>query len=327
MATKKQKIKVSIFLLMCIALMTVSTLVITGIYQDAGMRYWLQFDESILGLYEGGLVEYLGVPVGNVREIYVANGRRAHVDILIDPDKVTLYEGVAGQLVLYSIAAGTMAVSLSGGDPGNPPLPEYSQIPTKPSTIEAISSQLTHILHDMSSIADQVNAQISQLDQSTVKDIVHQAQGILNKGDAFLDDTGVLVAEATEAVKDIRRHADTLAGELTARSKDLERLAGKIEELADVVTVRAQELDVGALQQQVKVLLEEVTRITLQMEQTMAGMQLVAADIVHQTGNVEYSLRGTMNDLRDALGSVQALTNQLKDDPAALVRGRGRVRE
>ena len=194
----------------CISFMVVATLIITGIYQGPGLHYWLEFDESILGLYEGGMVEYLGVPVGKVREIYVTDNQYARVNIVIDPTKVTLHEGVEGQLVIYSIASGTMAVSLSGGNPVLPKLEEYSKIPAKTSTIEAFSSQLTTILEDVSEISENISGQIANLDETAISDIVHQARDLIAKGDTFVEDTDTLVQEATGAVKDVRKHADEI---------------------------------------------------------------------------------------------------------------------
>lgn len=327
MATRKQKLKVSIFLLLCFGFMTAGTLVITGIYQEPGLYYWLEFEESILGLYEGGLVEYLGVPVGKVRNIYVTDGQHAHVDIIIDPSKVTLHEGVEGQLVIYSIAAGTMAVSLSGGNPDLPKLEADSRIPTKPSLIEAFSAQLTTILEEVSGLLETITGQFAELDENAVSDIVHQVRNLLNKGDDFVDDAQELVREATEVVKDVRKHADTLVEHLDARSNDLARLTEKVEKLVEVSTQRAEQLDVELLQKQFSELLEEVTEVARHADETVTRMEITATDIVHQAGNVEYSLRGTMMELQDAFDSIRILVNQLKDDPAALIRGPGRVRE
>ncbi len=327
MATRKQKIKVGMFLLVCFSFMAAATLVITGIYQDPGLRYWLEFNESILGLYEGGLVEYLGVPVGKVREIYVTGGQSAHVEIVIDPNKVTLHEDVEGQLVMYSIAAGTMAVSLSGGNPDKPQLEEYSQIPTRQSTIEAFSSQMTSILEDMSAISENIRGQIDSLDKNAVSDIVHQVRDLLKRGDTFVDDSNELVREAAETVKDVRKHADALVKNIEERGQELSRLSGKIEQLVEVTTTRAEELDIVQLQEQFGGLLDQVTAVAARMDETVANMETAATDIVHQAGNVEYTLRGTMMELRDAFDSIRVLVNQLKDDPSALVRGRGRVRE
>lgn len=327
MATRRQKIKVSIFLILCIGTMVIGSLVVTGVYQEPGLAYWLEFNESVLGLYEGGMVEYLGVPVGKVREIYVTENQLAHVEIVIDPTKVSLHQGVEGKLVIYSIAAGTMAISLSGGDPQSAEIMEHSQIPTKQSTIEAFSSQLTDILEelsatlkDVSAIGKEVRTQIESLDDTVVSDIVHQVRDLVGKGEEFLTHTDGLVNEATETVKDVRGHASSLVETVKARSQDLERLSKKIETLVETYTKRGEELNVGELQQQVNALMQQVAEALEQMD-------TVAANLVHQTGNVEYSLRTTMTDLRDALESVRSLANQLKEDPSALIRGRGKAQE
>ncbi|MFA7693274.1 MAG: MCE family protein [Candidatus Hydrogenedentes bacterium] len=327
MATPKQKFKVSIFLLFCIGIMVGGTLVVTGIYQTPGLRYWLEFEESILGLYEGGMVEYLGVPVGKVQEIHVTPNQLAHVEIMINPKKVTLHDGVQGKLVIYSIAAGTMAISLSGGNPENEPLPEFSLIPCKTSVIEAFSSQLTTILEDLSStlkdvsvIGEKVRIQVEGLEDTTVQDIMNGVRNIVNKGDAFVSNTDTLVEETTEAVRDFRGHANTLVETISERSQDLERLFKKLESLAETYTSRGEELKVDELQQNLNKLLE-------QMDSTVANMETIAGDMMHKAGNVEYTLRGTLTDLGDSLESVRILVNQLKDDPSALIRGRGRIQE
>ena len=327
MATRKQKFKVSIFLLACISFMVAATLVITGIYQDPGQHYWLEFDESILGLYEGGMVEYLGVPAGKVREIYVTDNQYARVNIVIDPNKVTLHEGVEGQLVMFSIAAGTMAVSLSGGNPERPKLEEYSQIPTKTSTIEAFSSQMTKILEDVAAISENVSGQIANLDETAISDIVHQTRDLLEKGDTFVEDTDALVQEATEAVKDVRGHADGLFDTIQEHSKDLKELTAKLGKLLDVSTERAEDLNVKLLQDQFNELLEQVTAVAEQMDTTIANMDVVATDVIHQADNVEFTLRKTMLEMRDAFNSIRMLTNNLKDDPSSLLRGPGKARE
>ncbi|NLN93897.1 MAG: MCE family protein [Candidatus Hydrogenedens sp.] len=327
MATRKQKIKVSLFLIVCLTIMVVSTAVISGMYKEPGIYYWMEFNESILGLYEGGMVEYLGVPVGKIRDIYVTGNQVAHVEIVINPQKVTLHEGVQGQLVIYSIASGTMAVSLSGGNKNGEALPEYTQIPTKPSTIEAFSTQLSDILGDVSDISSSIKGQLAQLDESAVKDIVDQTQTLMSKGEVFVDDTSKLIRETTETVQDIRAHADKLVANLELRSEEASSLIKKLEQLVEISTTRAEQLDIETLQEQFSELLTQVTNAATQMDSTVASMDIVAQDIVHQAGNVEYSLRGTLVEFRDSLESIRIMINQIKEDPSSLIRGRGRIKE
>lgn len=327
MATRKQKIKVSLFLIICITIMAVSVAVISGFYKEPGISYWMEFNESILGLYEGGMVEYLGVPVGKITDIYVTSDQVAHVEIIINPEKVTLQEGVQGQLVIYSIASGTMAISLSGGNKEGARLHEYAQIPTKTSTIEAFSTQLSEILSDVSEISGSIKGQLAHLDETAVKNIVDQVQTLLGKGETFVEDTTTLVKESTETVQDIRSHASTLVSSLETRSTEVASLIKKLEQLVEVSTVRAEQLDVQKLQEQFSELLAQVTNAATQLDTTVANMDLIAQDIVHQAGNVEYSLRGTLTEFRDSLESVRIMINQIKDDPSSLIRGRGKIKE
>ena len=245
MATRKQKVKVGAFLGVCIGLSVAATMVITGLYKEPGTPYWLEFDESILGLYEGGLVVYLGVPVGKVKEIFVTENRKAHVETIIDPHKVTLHNGVQGQLVLYSIAAGTMAVGLEGGKPAEGLLPPNSQIPTKMSTFGAISSQITDVMDHVSGIAEKINSELAKLGDTDVKDIVDRVRSLLEKGDGLADKGSEFLSETTETIKKVRGEVDTVMGALEGRSKDLEKLAADMQRLVKVAADKLEQFEIG----------------------------------------------------------------------------------
>lgn len=122
--------------------MAAVVVVLRGYYDDKGVTYAIEFEESISGLYEGGIVTYLGVPVGKVRDIFVTEANKPHVNIVIDPLKVQLFEGVEAQLVIYSFAAGTMAISLEGGHPISGNLP-----PREPHPREKVHPRLTQQRH------------------------------------------------------------------------------------------------------------------------------------------------------------------------------------
>ena len=326
MATRKQKVKVGAFLGVCIGLMAVATMVITGLYKEPGTPYWLEFDESILGLYEGGLVVYLGVPVGKVKEIFVTENRKAHVEALIDPHKVTLHNGVQGQLTLYSIAAGTMAIGLDGGNPAEGPLPPNSQIPTKMSTFGAISSQITEVMDKVSTIAEKVNTELGGLDDKDVKELVDRVKSILEKGEGLADKGSEFLTETTETIKQVHGNIDQIMGTLEGRSKDLERLAVDMQRLVTTATDKLQQFDVPRTQENLNEALKNVASLAEEMDNTVSKLGTVAADVSHQTDNVEYSLRATMVDLRRTFESLRVLMDQLQQDPSQLVRGKAKIK-
>ena len=195
MATRVQKVKVGVFLIVSAGLITVALAVISGFYRPAGITYWIEFDESVLGLYEGGTVEYLGVPVGKVRQIYVTPENRAHVVINIDPETVTLNKGVEAQLVIYSLAAGTMALSLTGGDPDKGPLPPGSEIPAKPSTITAVSGHVEVLMEDLTTIADAVRNGLEGLEEGQLSKMVNDVGRLIEDGRDMLRRGSELVDE------------------------------------------------------------------------------------------------------------------------------------
>jgi len=64
-----------------------------------------------------------------------------------------------------------------------------------------------------------------------------------------------------------------------------------------------------------------------QVDTTVANMDVIADDVIHQADNVEFTLRKTMLEMQNAFNSIRMLTNNLKDDPSSLLRGPGKVRE
>ena len=101
--------------MICVLLIAGGLMLVSGFQYEPKVHYWAEFDESVLGL------------VGWPRRVY-GRGRRqgeqrlcddenkAHCDLLIRENKVQLRQGVTAQLVLYSLATGTMCISLEGGD-------------------------------------------------------------------------------------------------------------------------------------------------------------------------------------------------------------------
>jgi len=326
-ATQKQKVKVGVFLIACLVLIVGGAMLIKGMYHDPGEEYTLEFDESVLGLYEGGLVEYLGVPVGKVRNIRVTESQKALVEILINPEKVTLRKGVEGQLVLYSIAAGTMAISLSGGESDGPVLPGRSRIPTKTSTIEAISSQITDIMAQVSDIADKVSKRLDAVPEEDVREIVGQVKTLLKKGEGVMDEGTKLATETTETVKALREDARRVVDALEARSADLQSLAKEMEALVKTANEKMGAVDVADTQTRIQDALDAVTSLAASVEASMKQLDTVTKDVLHETDNVEHSLRSTMKELTEAFESLRLLMDQLKADPSQLVRGKSVFRQ
>ena len=311
---------------MCFGLIATGIIIVAGLYENKGMHYWIEFEESVLGVTEGGVVEYLGVPVGRVDRISVTYENRAFVEIVVDPEKVMLRDGVEAQLVIYSLAAGTMAISLSGGESGLP-LPQGTQIPTKVSTIQAVSSQIEEVMASLNSIAGVINSSLAGMEEGAMTDMLDKVALLLEDGRGFLDKGGKLADEATLTVADLRGKTETLESHFIEISEKIQGLTDDLSALTKDARVKINEFDVSETQNELNRALTNVADISGQVSEAVANLSTATDSTLHEVDNIQHSLDRTLRDLGLALDSLSYLARQLQDDPSSLVRGKGKVRK
>ena len=337
MATKKQKLKVSVFLLLSVGVMVGALLIVSGLRGGHSTPYRVQFDESLLGLNAGGLVVYLGVPVGRVKNITVTADTSndvetlhsmeqsgpftAEVQIEVDNSKVTLYPGVKATLVLYSFAAGTMAISLEGGDPNQAPLEPNSIIPTEQSLLGSVSGEASEMIDKINAIAEALQKWFDSGELDQLTDEVHQ---VLEEGRDIL-------ATAQETMQRLETRSQTTLDEVDELARDVQDAAEGVRHAADAfrdasatVTAKIEPLDLASTEQALR---DQIDRVVAKLEESAASFQATAEALVYDADNVQHTLHETTRSLNATLDEVKDLTEKLQDDPASLIRGPGRARE
>jgi phospholipid/cholesterol/gamma-HCH transport system substrate-binding protein len=326
-ATRMQKLKVGAFLVMCVSLAMSAVMIVSGLYQRQGIPYSIEFNESVLGLYEGGIVQYLGVPVGKVATIYVTPNKRAHVEVLVNPEKVTLKDGVEGQLVLYSLATGTMCIQLSGGEQNAKTLPPGAMIPVKPSMITAVSSRVEAIVEDLSTIMSSLSSAVSGMEEGDIAAIVEKVNATLDEVKHLVQNGDDLVGETNKTVTSLRGRAETAVDDFKDLSKDVKKLTKNVDELVVSVRGKVDKFDAGQLQDQLHKTLENISGVTDKLNKAMSQFDNLSANTLHEVDNVQYTLRSSMEEISTTFEHLRVLVDQLKEDPSALVRGKGKKKE
>ena len=351
MATRVQKIKVGVFLAVCIALIVVGVAVLQGYSHGNLVHYEIEFEESVLGLYVGGYVMYLGVPVGKVKDISVTEDNLAHVDIEINADKVTLHEGVKGQLVLYSLATGALSISLSGGDPGNPVLAPGSKIPTELSLLESVSGVGTTLLENVNAVTDMLRSSLEGMESGELARIIEDAAEMSENLRASLEglEPGQLnriIDSAEETTERLRASLDGLeSGELariienTAAISDRLRvsledmepgeLARTIEStnaLLQTLNEKLEPVDVAQLVTNLNGVLTNTDMLLGNLKEMAQSMNNATETVLYDVDDMNYKLRETLTTVNQALEAVRELVMYLQEDPSALIRGPGRSR-
>ncbi len=322
MATKAQKVKVGVFILVAAGLTLAVILVSAGLYATEGVEYYILFEESVLGLNEGSLVEYLGVPVGRVSNITVTDDNRAHVTVRIDSDKVELHEGVNAQLVIYSLAAGSMAVSLEGGASDAPALSPGDQIPAKPSTLTAVSGQIEDVMDDFRSIMNSVQTGLKGMEEGDLAKVVEKVDTLLTDAGDFVKEGKNLVAQANDTVGAIREDAQKVIEEAASISEDVGTLAKEMNALVTTINTKVGQFDVAKTQDNLNRVLDNIGNLSEKLDRTVGQFDDISANVMHEADNIEYSLRTTLKEMAQTLDAARVLVQDLQRNPSAIVRGR-----
>lgn len=312
MATKAQKTKVGLFVVISAAIIIGGLLIIGGYRQGENLRYYIIFDKTVLGLYRGGLVQYLGVPVGTVDNIYVGDDGKAYVEILIDPSKVTLRRGVEATLEYYSFATGTMCVALYGGEPGNDELPPGSTIPTGPSIFESFSGQASDLMETLTKIAEKINTSMEGMEEGELTSIVDEIK-------PFIDETRQFIQDARDTLKTVETDLHSTIEEARPGIKKFTELAENAAELSKTandtlkdVRAKIEPLDLEKLQ-------SEMLSISTQLKETAKRLEETAGTVPYTVDNVQHALVETLGKLNEAAESFQELADVLKQN--SYIRG------
>lgn len=327
MATKKVKAKVGVFLVMCFSLIAAALSYISGTYSDRGVTYWLEFKDSVLGVYEGGIVQYLGVPVGKVTNISVTPSNQAHIEISINPAKVQLHQGVQAQLVLYSLAAGTMAIELSGGNPADGPLPPRSQIPARPSAFASISTKVEEMMDDVSVIVAKIEEGLSGMEPGAITNILGRVDKILADAEGLSGDLKLTLASARGTMDNVNGRIEPVTDEVMALSQNIRKTSDEAGAFLAVAREKTSQLDVKELGSKLDTVLAQIATLTTQLNGSVAKLDTSSATMLHEADNIEYSFRNTLSTTAETLLELEALIGQLKQDPSSIVRGKAKIKE
>jgi len=318
-ATRKQKAKVGLFLVICILLIAGGVLLISGYRHEPKVNYWSEFRESVLGLGTNSVVTYLGVPVGRVSNILVTDWYTAHVDMEIILAKVTLRPGVEAKLVLYSLATGTLAIGLDGGDPLLPMLPPDSEIPSTPSLVETVSSQIEKLLDGVNEAVDKINNILGDVDEGEVQGLVDSASDFMEKAKEFAD-------KANEFMQKLSDNADGGIADFRELIKSIDDLVGDTKDTVQALEKQIKALDLGTTNTALNSALDNIDKLAERLQQTAGALEQTGEGATHSIQNIQLNLRETMQVLNESLNSIKDLADYLLQDPSSLIRGKGRPR-
>lgn len=289
----------------------------------------MYFDGSLAGLSAGAPITFRGVRVGQVTEVFLSydmaqQNIRIPVFGVIEPSQVRpvgeaqgdvpreaaglkglIERGMRAQLAVSSLVTGQMVVNLDffpNPSPASGTENRYSdrvEIPTQPSTIEAVQETLQTVIQKISRLP---------LDQilEDVRTAINSMTAVINN-----PELAQVVPNLNATLINVKRLSGTVDEELTPVLNRLGKSSGTVEE-----TLAQARATLGDAQRA----LAALERAASRAEQTMGA----ANALVQPNSPVVFDMSNALREITAAARSMRNLSDTIARDPNSLLFGRTR---
>ncbi|MFI4969367.1 MAG: MlaD family protein [Lysobacterales bacterium] len=262
--------------------------------------YDIVFTEAVTGLSTGGLVQYNGIKVGEVRELHLATDDPRKVIARVRLDATApVRQDTRAKLALQGVT-GLAFIQLSGGAPSSPPLlptPEHP-VPVIPSEESALSK----LLASGSDIVLSANDALLRMNQILSDENVARISATLQHIDQL---TGTLAEERGDVGTALRQLADA--------SGQLKKTLGTLDAMANTTNALVRN-DVHAALKSTQKTLDSVDKLANSagalVEDNRAAIGSFSNQGLRQIGPTVLELRETLRSLKqlsDKLGASDSL--------------------
>jgi phospholipid/cholesterol/gamma-HCH transport system substrate-binding protein len=178
--------------------------------------YTIYFPGSVTGLTIGGTVNYMGVPVGSVKniELDANNLERVNITVAIR-DSLPIKEDVYASLELQGLT-GYKLVQLYGGNTESPllkvkPGQKYPIIPSRYSGVEELMTTLPRMINKLTNLVDRMNATFSEQNRNRFSDVLKNVTDLSQRLAETAEPLKELVGNTNNAMKKFDKELQNLS--------------------------------------------------------------------------------------------------------------------
>ena len=271
-------------------------------YYDVG------FNQAVSGLSSGSSVEYSGIKVGDVTQLWLEpdDPRKVRARIRVYGG-TPIKEDTRARLALANIT-GSMVIQLHGGTPQSPQL---QGDPDNPPLIVADPSPLNALLENGEDLLTNIN------------------NLLLGANQMFSEENTTRISQTLAHLEQTTRVLSEQRGDLGAALSQF----ASIGEQANATLAQLNELTRnanGLLDEHGKGLLQSAQQSMTALERTTTRLDELLAE---NQGALNNGMQGfnelapAINELRTTLGALRRVTQRLEDNPSGFLLGRDKIEE
>lgn len=317
MATRAQKVRLSVFLIASSAVLLILFIVLVGNRIMKRMDwYTIEYqDISVTGLEPGAAVKYHGVQVGRVRNLSLKDAATVLVEIEVkrgtpikkDSEALLTLVGITGLKFVEIIGGSVTAENLEVG----------GTIKAGASMFDTISGKAEVILGKLEQVLNNINHMLSPETTAAI-------QNVLVSVDSLTTGVNDFIAYNRTHLDHSVSNLDTLITRLSLASDHVNSTAETIDRLVRSDDVKTSVANVRAITGRVRTELD-----SMRLTETMSDIRTLAKnsnEMVVHTDLIVLRTRDdimrSMSNLEEALDNLREATDIIRDDPSVLLRGR-----
>jgi phospholipid/cholesterol/gamma-HCH transport system substrate-binding protein len=274
--------------------------------------YDIVFNEAVTGLTVGGAVQFNGIQVGEVRKLSLAPKDPSQVIVRIRVGGGTPVKSDTRAKLTFTGLTGVSVIQLTGGSQQSPMLraengDEVPRIVADESALQKLLASSEDIIGVVNDMLRQLSRLLNQENLDKVAetiDHVEKLTGSFSKHEGDIDSMIADLSEASKSLKVTLQQSQQVMARLDTLAKSGNDVLNN-EAKAAMATARAS--------------LESARRLTdnanAMIEQNRGAVSQFSNQGLAQVGPAVTELRAAIRNLRD-------LSDQLKEDPQSLLRGK-----
>lgn len=340
MATRAQKVRLGVFMLLAFLLMvgTVGTLAGLSLWNPKHI-YYVNYEESVSGLEVGSAVKMKGVRVGRVERVKVAkDAQTVRVELALDPGTPVKQDT---QAIVTSIGiTGLKFIELTGGTPDSPPVEPNG----KKSRIKAGASMMQTLTGKATDIAKKTEQALNNILWLTDKDNRAQVSHMLVNANRLLSAWADIAESNKERIGKILTNVDRTTKSLNKASRsvkkvidragpDINATLGAASRAAHSISRMAAKLkpedtlaEISSTARALKKRIEDpaITKAMQGLKSAGTMISTLSRDMRAVVRGRDRQLGRILVLLTDAAANLKSFARSIKERPSLLLRGETR---
>ncbi len=317
MATRAQKIRLSIFLILSGTVLFVFFFILVGgqFFKRTDAYHIIYHDISITGLESGSSVKLNGVSIGRVTSLFAKSAAEVQVDIEVDHGTPIASDTQA--VLNYIGVTGLKYVELSGGTAEAPLLPPGGTINAGQSLLDLVSGQANVIIGKLEIALNNLNAITGPQTNQNVQNMLASFAGIAAQLDTLFMFNRINLTSAIT-------HADTVMMQLSAAAAKLDNAVTTANNILKSGDIQTTVTNLRTITDTVQARLDSMKLVELSDELrnvlVNTNSMVTHYDILAVRGRDDI-LRALRN-MEEALDNFREITNIIRENPSVLIRGK-----